>query len=394
MMAVPVLLIALLLVAFATERILVHRWTRSVPLRIHVNGTRGKSSVTLYIAAALRASGRRTLAKITGVIPTIVAPDGSSSRIRRRGRPHVREQIGVIRKASSLKCDAIVVECMSINSGLQKLEGQMLRPHITILTNILDDHREELGETESERVGGFCSALPRDALIVLGDRTHGDGIERAAGSRASRVIVTRPPDAGLIEALPSGVMAANVAIALEVCRQLHLSPDICRQAILAEAARLSSADPVMHIRSEYPAITFVNGFAVNDVPSAERFLGYWTNRISGWKNLTFILNTRHDRPLRSVAFAGWCGRVSPLRRVILAGTHIPLTRRALLKSGVPRERIHVWSPAESVDPAGSLKKMMGENTLVIGFGNIAGDGFRILDGLREASVTGGTRHDH
>ena len=36
---------------------------KSIPLRIHVNGTRGKSSVTRLIAAGLREGGLKTFAK-------------------------------------------------------------------------------------------------------------------------------------------------------------------------------------------------------------------------------------------------------------------------------------------------------------------------------------------
>jgi len=36
---------------------------KKIPLTIHVNGTRGKSSVTRLIAAGLREGGKRTIAK-------------------------------------------------------------------------------------------------------------------------------------------------------------------------------------------------------------------------------------------------------------------------------------------------------------------------------------------
>ena len=39
------------------------RFLHSIPLRIHVNGTRGKSGVTRLIAAGLRAGGLRTCAR-------------------------------------------------------------------------------------------------------------------------------------------------------------------------------------------------------------------------------------------------------------------------------------------------------------------------------------------
>ena len=43
-----------------------------IPIRIHVNGTRGKSSVTRLIAAGLRAGGKRTFAKTTGTAPRVI----------------------------------------------------------------------------------------------------------------------------------------------------------------------------------------------------------------------------------------------------------------------------------------------------------------------------------
>ena len=43
-----------------------------LPIRIHVNGSRGKSSVTRLIASGLRAGGLKTLAKTTGTAPRIL----------------------------------------------------------------------------------------------------------------------------------------------------------------------------------------------------------------------------------------------------------------------------------------------------------------------------------
>src|SRR5436190_20852696 len=54
-----------------------HRRTlRTIPVRIHVAGTRGKSTTTRLIAAALRAGGRCVVAKTTGAEPRLILPDG------------------------------------------------------------------------------------------------------------------------------------------------------------------------------------------------------------------------------------------------------------------------------------------------------------------------------
>src|SRR5687768_2797499 len=45
-------------------------------IRVHVNGTRGKSSVTRLIAAGLREGGIVTCAKTTGTLARLIHPHG------------------------------------------------------------------------------------------------------------------------------------------------------------------------------------------------------------------------------------------------------------------------------------------------------------------------------
>ena len=68
----------------AAEKILHEKRLKRIPIRIHVNGTRGKSTVTRLIAASLRRVGIRTLAKTTGTIPRLILPDGKEETILRR----------------------------------------------------------------------------------------------------------------------------------------------------------------------------------------------------------------------------------------------------------------------------------------------------------------------
>ena len=54
----------LLLIAVGYIEVSIHNLSlKKIPVRIHVNGTRGKSSVTRLIAAGLRFGGIKTLAK-------------------------------------------------------------------------------------------------------------------------------------------------------------------------------------------------------------------------------------------------------------------------------------------------------------------------------------------
>src|SRR5512139_3652667 len=94
------------------ERLARDRALAAIPIRIHVNGTRGKSTVTRYIAAALREGGVRTVAKTTGTAPRLILPDGRERAVRRRAPASIREQLWLLREAHRLQATAVVIECM------------------------------------------------------------------------------------------------------------------------------------------------------------------------------------------------------------------------------------------------------------------------------------------
>src|SRR5215470_7286690 len=91
-----------------------HGNLRAVPLRIHVAGTRGKSTTTRLIAAGLRAGGFRVVAKTTGTEPRLIRPDGSEVAWPRRGPAAVREQTRFFAEAARTGVEVAVVECMAI----------------------------------------------------------------------------------------------------------------------------------------------------------------------------------------------------------------------------------------------------------------------------------------
>ena len=78
-----------LAVAGAAELAVHRRRLRSIPIRVHVNGTRGKSSVTRLIAAGLRQGGIRTCAKTTGTLARMILPDATELPIYRPAGPNL-----------------------------------------------------------------------------------------------------------------------------------------------------------------------------------------------------------------------------------------------------------------------------------------------------------------
>ena len=370
--------LVIVLIFLFIESYLVKRHVRKIQLRIHINGTRGKSSVTEYIAAGLR-TREKVLCKVTGIKPTITYPDGHNEIINRRGRARVKEQFMMINLASKLSVDALVLECMSILPELQKLESRIFSPEYYIITNIRDDHREEMGSTLEEQAEAICSAIPINTTVLTSEDKFLPLIKKHAEKRKSSVVFVNKLDDRFIESVPDGIFPLNIALALEACRLAGLDMDLSFTNIIKEINK--KPDPLIVLKSKEKEIWFVDGFAVNDVPSAEDFIKYWQNKNSNFQELIFIFNTRNDRPVRSVQFSGWIGTVKNLSKVVLTGTHIPRAQREIIKAGFDKNKIYIWNNGKIKKAFESLQSITQNNALVFGLGNIAGDGFTILESL-------------
>src|SRR5690606_3623968 len=99
-----VMLLWLVLVAAGAFEAIQHRiLLRTIPIRVHVNGTRGKTSVTRLIAAGLRGGGMRVCAKTTGSAAAMTDPEGREFPIYRISGANIIEQMRMLKRMASLK---------------------------------------------------------------------------------------------------------------------------------------------------------------------------------------------------------------------------------------------------------------------------------------------------
>ncbi|MEO7117435.1 MAG: poly-gamma-glutamate synthase PgsB, partial [Candidatus Limnocylindrales bacterium] len=76
--AIALMALALLMYWYLSLRSHQRRISR-LAVRIHVNGIRGKSTVTRLVAAVLREGGYVTVAKTTGSAARVIGPRGEES---------------------------------------------------------------------------------------------------------------------------------------------------------------------------------------------------------------------------------------------------------------------------------------------------------------------------
>ena len=161
----------------------------AIPLRIHVNGTRGKSSVTRLIAAGLREGGLRTFAKTTGTAPRVIDADGKDRIIHRLRLPSIGEQVRLLKYFASEKPDAVVMECMAVQPQYQWIaEHQMVKSQVGVITNVRPDHLEEMGPTEEDVALSLCNTIPVDGVLITGEDQKTD-LSHVATSHLIRLII-------------------------------------------------------------------------------------------------------------------------------------------------------------------------------------------------------------
>ncbi len=162
----------------------------SIPIRIHVNGTRGKSSVVRLIAAGLREGGIETFAKTIGSLPKMIIDDNIEFPIHRQVRANILEQLRVIAFASSNRAEALVLECMALQPFLQFLsEKKIVRATSGVITNAREDHLDVMGPTEKDVALALLGTMPNKSRLFTCEKDYPEEFKNASTDCRSELIV-------------------------------------------------------------------------------------------------------------------------------------------------------------------------------------------------------------
>ncbi|MBU1011756.1 MAG: poly-gamma-glutamate synthase PgsB [Bacteroidetes bacterium] len=382
-MIITVAIIVLILLLMIGESLVINNCVKKIAVRIHINGTRGKSTITKYIFSGLKEDGLKVLGKVTGEIPTLLFPDGSHKEIKRRGTARVQEQFNIIRKAKKEKVDVLILECMSIDPILQNLESFFFRPDIYIISNIRDDHREKMGNSLDDQIKSICDAIPSDSKIIAGESAYIDIIKRVAIVRNSQFIQAINLTDEEKKNIPQLALEINVQLALTACIESGIPRQIAFKGILKQIEKTKS--PLCPITNGQQKRYFLNAFSVNDIPSFKDYLKHWTSELSITNKISVVFNTRSDRPLRTGLFVEWIkSNHENIDTVILTGDHKMMANRLLSKSETKFKIKNIPNNYQS-----SIKDLILESivnsSLIVGVGNIKGLGYQIINEFAEAS---------
>jgi poly-gamma-glutamate synthase PgsB/CapB len=366
---------------FILEFFFHRRVLNRIPVRIHVNGTRGKTSVVRLIAAGLRAGGIRAYAKCSGTLTSVTDDAGNEFPVFRFSKPNIIEQIRVLRRLSHSSPEAVVMECMALQPRFQSLtETHMVRATHGVITNARRDHLDVMGPTGLDVAWALAGSTPVKARLFTAESEYIDVFQEAANDRGSSV---RQITEAEVDAIPHETLmrfryqehAENVALSLAVCEELGVSRDVAIDG-MADLAPEPGATQIYKLDFHSRELVFVNAFAANDPESTRRIWERVVERFreeDGYRRIA-VVNCRADRPQRSREIAVAAAEWSRTDHFIVIGSGTILFLREASRLGIPPERLTVEEGATSREVVETILEVCRQRALIVGMANIKGVG--------------------
>jgi poly-gamma-glutamate synthase PgsB/CapB len=355
----------------------------SIPIRIHINGTRGKSSVTRLIGAALREAGIRTITKVTGTNPRLILEDGSEAEIYRKESPNIIEQLSIIKYAAKRKAEALVMECMALQPQYQWItEKQMIHATIGVITNVRLDHVDVMGYTLSEIANVLSKTIPDNQyFFTTGD--EGSEILRKKADKISTLTHISNGD-GVSDEEMNGFKyiehKENVALALAVCKHLKVDRTTALNG-MHNANPDAGALKLYRVNAFNKVTNFYNAFAANDYQSTLMIWNMIKEEESFKGPKIILLNNRHDRMDRAKQLAEMLGKKlrDELDYLILIGQSTDVVKDLSISEGVDRNKIINLGWTEPSIIFEKILSYTDTESTVVAIGNMGGLGGKVAD---------------
>ena len=360
--------VCLLILLGIAENCLHRRALQKIPLRILVNGTRGKTTVVRMIASTLSVAGMKTYAKTTGSQARRILPDASEIDYRKKRPANIMEQLPFVRLAAKGGAEAIVVECMALRPENQCLMAdQLVRPQYVVMTNVYVDHVEEIGATREETVQVLADSIPEGATVI--------GHDESFRPYAGRLIVpTEDPDMEAFAGCAFLVHEENVRLVLAPSDALGIARETAVRGI-----RQTKPDIGMYAGFRVGSCRIHNAFAANDPVSFLAAL----NDCAQQGPYRLLFNNRSDRGYRLKAFARAIAdcAAQPLEIGVIGEEKRWAARYMGRVTGLPTGAV-----ADAPAYVRALGARDGESRLLCA-GNIKGEGSKLLEVLIKDAQT-------
>ncbi len=353
---------------------------KKIPVIIHINGTRGKSSVTRLIAAGLRAGGKKTIAKTTGSAPALIYNNGSETPIIRHHGANIKEQIKIMKFAAKRKIDILVLECMAVTPEYQWVtEHEIVQSNIGVITNSRLDHLDVMGPGLKNVTRSLCNTIPKHGVLFTAEKKVFPILQKEANKVHCEVIQSQ--DSGISNEDMQGFSyiehKENVGLSLAVCEHFGIDKKTALDGMYSTLPDIGAMEIYKHVYND-KELQFVHAFAANDPESTEFVINSVKEPFSKTHAVAIVLSTRADRIFRSKQLIHMLKEVE-YDHVYLVGEQTNTIYSYAMSNNLDKKKITNCGWVSGEELSNYTVKLSAEEILVIGIGNIGGNGGIIVD---------------
>lgn len=383
-MAIVLVLTITLLILGILENAIHQRRVKQIPIRIHVNGTRGKSTTTRLIAGILRQAGYRVIAKTTGTAARLILEDGTEVPIQRKRTPSIAEQIKVVAEAARRRADVLVIECMAINPEMQWVsEQRIVQSTIGVITNVREDHLDEMGTTRKDVASVLALAIPKQARLVVGEEEFFEFFQEEARKLGTSSILAEANSISHkdLDSFPYMMFKGNVACALKVGELLGIPENLAWKGMQNVTPDPGSTQ-IYRLKWSGVNVFFVNALAANDFTSTLLVWERWqamADKLSLSRiPVVGLLHNRADRSFRVEELVQIALEL-PLDALWLTGDLVPVTKRYLKRHGFDLKKVASRKRESPQLILNAVSEHYTGDVVLFAYGNIKGFGEELAD---------------
>jgi poly-gamma-glutamate synthase PgsB/CapB len=255
------------------------------------------------------------------------------------------------------------------------------------MTNVRLDHTDAMGNTLEQIASVFSQDIPEKAIVFIPENENFTIFSSAVDRKNGQLFRVASEMSHRLKAYNfssiKNEFSENIDLAYAVAKYLDIDDRVIAKGIDKAKHDIGHLKIwKFYVENKKKNLYFVNGFAANDPQSTlnliakiKEDLSFSSQRIYGF------FNSRSDRAERTLQWIQFlqsdAGNI--FSQLFICGPHAPIVRRKL-KIGLAMKH---HSPEKILE---IISEIADDQSVIFGFGNIAGMGRKIIDDLNRIGV--------